>query len=266
MQPFLLLLLASFLLPPAAASAEESSGCWPKACGGLNITYPFWLEEPGRPPCGPTSFQLKCDSSGAFLTKSVYQAYQVLSIFPNNNSFHVVDHNLPLATGCPAPTMNISLLSPAFVFSKINKELLFLGKCTGFPPAESAGFHRLPCDNSSFVRLGDGRNFSSHGIQGGIPPGCLFTVVPFLGSPDGNGDDYITSMKNGLLVEWKAVPDDCPNCMASGGECRYYGDTGTKFACDCSGDKCGEFRKFKMLSKFGLVFFVGNSISLLIWK
>jgi len=266
MHPFLLLLLASFLLPPPAASAAESSGCWPKACGDLNITYPFWLEEPGKPPCGPPFFQLKCNSSGAFLTKSVYQAYQVLSIFPNNNSFHVVDHNLPLATGCPAPTMNISLLSPAFVFSKTNKELLFLGKCTGSPPAESAGFHSLPCDNSSFVRLGDGRNFSSHGIQGGIPPGCLFTVVPFLGSPDGNGDDYITSMKNGLLVEWKAVPDDCPNCMASGGECRYYGDTGTKFACDCSGDKCGEFRKFKMLSKFGLVFFVGNSISLLIWK
>jgi len=266
MQPFLLLLLASFLLPPAAASAEESSGCWPKACGGLNITYPFWLEEPGRPPCGPPSFQLKCNSSGVFLTKSVYQAYQVLSIFPNNNSFHVVDHNLPLATGCPAPTMNISLLSPAFVFSKTNKELLFLGKCTGFPPAESAGFHSLPCDNSSFVRLGDGRNFSSHGIQGGIPPGCLFTVVPFLGSPDENGDHYIANMKNGFLVEWRAVPDDCPKCMASGGECTYGGDDGTKFACDCSGDKCGEFRKFKMLSKFGLVFFVGNSISLLIWK
>jgi len=250
MQLLLLLLLASFLLSPPAASAADSSGCWPKACGGLNITYPFWLEEPGRPPCGPPSFQLKCNSSGAFLTKSVYQAYQVLSIFPNNNSFHVVDHNLPLATGCPAPTMNISLLSPAFVFSKTNKELLFLGKCTRSSPAESAGFHSLPCDNSSFVRLGDGRNFSSHSIQGGIPPGCLFTVVPFLGSPNGNGDDYIASMKNGLLVEWKEVPDDCPKCMASGGECRYYGDNGTKFACDCSGDKCGEFRKLKTPSNF----------------
>jgi hypothetical protein len=74
--------------------------------------------------------------------------------------------------------------------------------------------------------------------------------VPFLGSPDGNGDDYIASMKNGLLVEWEAVPDDCPKCMGSGGECRYYGDTGTKFACDCSGDKCGEFRKLKTLSNF----------------
>ncbi|XP_066317248.1 LEAF RUST 10 DISEASE-RESISTANCEUS RECEPTOR-LIKE PROTEIN KINASE-like 1.2 isoform X2 [Miscanthus floridulus] len=261
MQPLLLLLLASFLLPPPAASAAESSGCWPKACGDLNITYPFWLEEPGRPPCGPPSFQLKCNSSRAFLTKSVYQAYEVLSIFPNNNSFHVVDHNLPLVTGCPAPTMNISLLSPrAFVFSTVNKELLFLGKCTESLPQVSTGFHSLPCDNHSFVRLGDGRDFSSHGIQGGIPQGCLFAVVPILDVPDENGDDYIASMKNGFLVEWKAVPDDCPKCMARGGECRYS-DTGKEFACDCSGDKCGGSNTKKVV---GIVCGVGGGSLLVV--
>ncbi|KAG0536673.1 hypothetical protein BDA96_03G083900 [Sorghum bicolor] len=248
MQPLLLLLLASFLLPPPAASAAESSGCWPKACGELNITYPFWLEEPGKPP----SFKLKCSSNRAFLTKSVYQAYEVLSIFPSNKSFHVVDHNLPLDTGCPPPTMNISLFSPrTFVFSRANKELLFLGKCTGgSTPANSTGFHSLACDNSSFVRLGDGREFSSDGIQGGIPQGCLFSVVPVLGAPDGNGDGYIASMNNGFLVEWNGVPGDCPKCMASGGECSYDGDNGTKFACDCSGGKCGEFSKLKTPSNF----------------
>ncbi|XP_008654825.1 uncharacterized protein [Zea mays] len=240
MQLLLLLLLASFLLrlPAAAASAaDSSSGCWPKTCGDLNVTYPFWVEEPVRPPCGPPSFQLMCNGSRAFLSRSVYQAYQVLGIFPENNSFHVVDHNFPLVTGCPAPTMNISLPG-AFVFSRANKELLFLGKCTGFPPAESAGFRSLPCDNSSFVRLGDGRNFSSQSIQGGVPQGCLFTVLPTLGAPDGNGDDYVASMKNGFLVDWEAVPGDCPKCMARGGECTYGGPD-AEFACDCSGGKCG---------------------------
>ncbi|CAL4958024.1 unnamed protein product [Urochloa decumbens] len=244
MPPLLLLLLASFLLLAAStSSAEKSPSCWPRTCNGLNITYPFWLEEPGRPPCGPPAFQIKCNSSGAFLSKSIYQAYRVLSIFPENQSLHVVDIGLPLATGCPAPTFNVSLFGGPIAFSKANKELLFLGKCTGPSPASvPAGFRSLPCDNSSFVRLGDGLNFSSQRIQGGIPPGCLFSVVPTLGAPDGNGDDYIAGMNNGFLLEWTEVPGNCPECMASGGVCVY----GDNFACNCSGsllpEKCGSNR------------------------
>ncbi|CAO2160968.1 unnamed protein product [Urochloa humidicola] len=243
----LVLLLASFLLQPAAtASAAEPSSCWPKECNGLNITYPFWLEEPGRPPCGPPAFQLKCNSSGAFMVKSIYQAYQVISIFPENRSLHVVDANLPLATGCPAPTFNVSIVPPPLVFSKTNKQLLFLGKCTKSWPEASTGFYSLPCDNSSFVRLADGRNFSSSYVQGGIPPGCFFAFVPVLVAPNGNGDEYIGSMKNGFLLEWTGVPGDCPGCMASRGEC-VYDNTGLSFSCNCSGslrpDKCGQNSK-----------------------
>ncbi|CAO2209077.1 unnamed protein product [Urochloa humidicola] len=234
MHSLLLLLLASFLIAGVtAASTARSSSCWPKSCGRLNITYPFWLEEPGRPPCGPPAFQLKCNSSGAFLSKSIYQASQVVSIFAENQSLHVVNHNLPLATGCPAPTFNISIVPQPLIFSKANKELLFLGKCIGSRPAVSTGFRNLPCDNQSFVRLGDGRNFSRQHIQGGIPPGCFFSFVPTLGVPDGSEDDYIAAMNNGFLLEWTAVPGHCPECMASGGKCAY-GTTDLVFACNCS--------------------------------
>ncbi|XP_004968019.1 LEAF RUST 10 DISEASE-RESISTANCE LOCUS RECEPTOR-LIKE PROTEIN KINASE-like 1.2 isoform X3 [Setaria italica] len=245
MPPLLLLLLASFLLPPPAASAgtAQPSSCWPKTCGGLNITYPFWLEERDRPPCGPPAFQLRCNSSGAFMVKSIYQAYRVVSIFAENQSLHVVDINLPLDTGCPAPMFNVSLVPRPLAFSKANKELLFIGKCTaGSQPEDSTGFHSLPCDRSSFVRLGDGRNFSRSHIQGGIPPGCFFAFVPILEVPKGNGDEYVVSLKKGFLLEWTTVPGHCPECMESGGEC-VYGDTGLNFACKCSGtllpEKCG---------------------------
>nr|CAB3476367.1 unnamed protein product [Digitaria exilis] len=74
MYHILLLLLSSFLGAGAsAASAAQPGSCWPKACGDLNITRPFWLEEPGWPPCGPPSFQLTCNSSGAFLSRSPQQ-------------------------------------------------------------------------------------------------------------------------------------------------------------------------------------------------
>ncbi|KAJ1282715.1 hypothetical protein BS78_03G072300 [Paspalum vaginatum] len=106
-----------------------------------------------------------------------------------NKSVHVVDEDLPLATGCPAPTVNVSFPVPALTASEANEELLFLDKCTDSKPMNLTGFHSLPCDNTSFIRLGDGRDFSSHGIQGGVPKACLFVVVPIRWAPGGNGED-----------------------------------------------------------------------------
>ncbi|TVU22053.1 hypothetical protein EJB05_31729, partial [Eragrostis curvula] len=238
----LLLLLASFLQSAAAATPGQPSSCLPKKCGSLNISYPFWLDEPGRPPCGPPSFQLKCNSSGAFLSRSMFESYRVVRIFVENSSFHVVDDNLPLRTGCPAPPFNISVgigLAP-FVISKANKDLFFVTKCKEPLPAAPSGFRPLPCDNHSFVRLAGESEFGGHHVLGGIPPRCTFSVVPILGASDGN--DFVSSMRNGFVLEWAGLSTDCPSCMASGGECMYR-DNGLGFACNCSDgihhEKCG---------------------------
>ncbi|KAL5229276.1 hypothetical protein ABZP36_017541 [Zizania latifolia] len=129
MSPILLLLFASFLqLPAPASSANSRPSCSRNTCGNLTVSYPFWLEEPGRPPCGSPSFQLKCNASRAFLTHSVLGAFRVVDIFVESNTFLAVDENLPLTTGCPAPPFNISEgigLGP-FSISKANANLLFL--------------------------------------------------------------------------------------------------------------------------------------------
>jgi hypothetical protein len=234
------LLLVSFLrAAAAAASPAQGATCSPKKCGGLNITYPFWLEEPGGLRCGLPSFQLKCNSSGAFLSRSVSESYRVVSIFFHNSSFHVVDDNLPLATGCPAPPFNISLgigLAP-FLIGSTNYELLFLSKCKEPPQAVPPGFRRLPCNNLSFVSDGGERKYGSHNGHKGIPPSCALSVVPTLG----NGD-YIDRMKNGFLLKWTGLSTNCPRCMDSGGECMYVNNS-VGFACNCSDDihheKCG---------------------------
>ncbi|VAH71758.1 unnamed protein product [Triticum turgidum subsp. durum] len=48
-------------------------------------------------------------------------------------------------------------------------------------------------------------------------------------------------MRQGFLLEWTVPSDDCPECEASGGQCRYAGD-GTGFSCGCAGvahrEKC----------------------------
>jgi hypothetical protein len=251
--PSLLLQAVAFLLQLAVATSQtaesERQGCTPKTCGDLNISYPFWLEEPGRPPCGSPPFQLKCNGSGAFLTHSMFQAYRVVSIFTQNKSFHVVDENLPLATGCPAPCFNISLSMGlgAFVISKANSELRFLSRCDEPAPEVLPGFRRLPCaDNDSFV--GFGRRFGSSSVRRAIPQGCLVSVVPTLPVPVPATDhrhDYVASMRKGFLLEWTVVSGDCSKCTASGGECMYP-DNGLGFSCNCPDGihypiNCGEY-------------------------
>uniref|UniRef100_A0A0D9UWI2 non-specific serine/threonine protein kinase n=1 Tax=Leersia perrieri TaxID=77586 RepID=A0A0D9UWI2_9ORYZ len=244
--PLLLLLLLlvtiTFLELPSPASSS-SHGCSPtSSCGDLNISYPFWLEQPGWPPCGSPPFQLKCNATGAYLTRSVYEAYRVVNIFTGNNSFHVVDQNLPLQTGCPAPGFNISdgIWQAPFIISKSNSKLHFLS-CNRSLPVSPPGYRLQSCDNNfSFVRLAAGDGDELHG---GIPLGCNFTVVPILERPNDSRDGYVDSMRSGFLLEWAVVSGDCPQCVDSGGECTY-GDK-MKFACNCSDgmhtDKCGEF-------------------------
>ncbi|KAM0838190.1 hypothetical protein ACQ4PT_061138 [Festuca glaucescens] len=240
MIPLLVLLLALFLrkLPPASAA------CFSKACGDLTVAYPFWLEEPGQPPCGSPSFQLRCNGTQALLANSIFGHLQVVQVFTENSSFVAVDQNLPLADGCLVQWFNISQslgLSP-FVISNKNRELLVLYNCTTQHEAAPEGFLRTPCGNKSFVHLG-GEYGSWHDYPGDQPPACHLSVVPVLGFPAGG--EYLGSMRQGFLLEWAVPSNNCPRCMATGGQCRYPND-GTGFSCNCSGamypDECGSKR------------------------
>ncbi|KAG8053522.1 hypothetical protein GUJ93_ZPchr0001g31137 [Zizania palustris] len=258
MAPLLLLLFASlFRLPAMASSAISRPSCSRNTCGNLTVSYPFWLEEPGRPPCGSPSFQLKCNASRAYLAHSVLAAYRVVDIFVKNNTFLAVDENLPLTNGCPAPPFNISEgigLGP-FSIRKDNANLLFLS-CNHSLRVVPAGFRSLSCGVNSFIRLGGAGDLQ---VQGGTPPpGCNFTVVPVLQRPNGSKDGYVASMRNGFLLEWTVASGDCPKCFESGGQCTYA-DDGLGFACNCSGvmhpEKCGvsHNKRKRILIAFGIV-------------
>ncbi|KAM3197955.1 hypothetical protein ACQJBY_073200 [Aegilops geniculata] len=247
----LLLILVSFLRLPPPGSAADPLPCSPRTCGNLSIAYPFWLQEDGQPPCGPPSFQLNCNGSQALLSRSMFGSYQVVQVFTENSSFIAVDKNLPLDDGCPRYWFNISLgigLSP-FVISNKNRELLVLDNCSKqvTPP----GFNRTRCANESFYRLGGG--YGSHRELAGLPPACRLSVVPVLGFPD--SDSYVSSMRQGFLLEWTALLDECPKCEASGGQCSYAND-GTGFSCNCDDglrpDECGSKKKAKKIILIGI--------------
>uniref|UniRef100_A0ACD5VMK0 Uncharacterized protein n=1 Tax=Avena sativa TaxID=4498 RepID=A0ACD5VMK0_AVESA len=246
MIPLLVLLfVASFLwlAPPAGAA------CSPKRCGNLTVAYPFWLEEAGQPPCGSPSFQLRCNATTAqaLLVHSLFGMYQVVEIFAENSSFVAVDNNLPLDDGCLPRWFNISAgfgLTP-FVISKKNRELLVLYNCTERQRSTPQGFLRTLCADESFYHMG-GEYSTLHDYPGDLPPDCRLSVVPVLGFPgDDESSGLVGSMKGGFLLEWTLASDNCPRCVASGGQCNYTND-GAGFFCNCSGvarpGECGEIK------------------------
>uniref|UniRef100_A0A453DSH4 Wall-associated receptor kinase galacturonan-binding domain-containing protein n=2 Tax=Aegilops tauschii subsp. strangulata TaxID=200361 RepID=A0A453DSH4_AEGTS len=189
---------------PSSSCCSPAAGaaCSPKTCGELNITYPFWLEEgAGRPPCGSPSFQLKCNGSHAFLSRSMLGKYQVARVFAENSSRVAVNHNLlvPPRAGCPPWWFNISLglgLGP-YTISKKNREVLVLYNFT--KQQKVASPHALP--RRVLLPPWRGGEYGSHRGLADLPPACNLSVVPVLGFPDGD-NGYLQSMRQGFLLEW----------------------------------------------------------------
>jgi len=244
MHPRLLLLpiiMASLQRLTAAVNATTAdSDCPPATCGNLSITYPFSLGRRGdASSCGSPAFQLTCDSaeSGAFLGVSSYM--RVLDIDYGNRSLVAV-HVLVAADAACTVIFNVSsafAISDRFRISANNRELYVMSKCRGTPsppPPGAVPVTNCSSNNSSgtFVYLGGG-----YGT--GQPPandrGCELAMFPVLGSEaeGATADSYRRLIRAGFRLEWEPV-GDCDACRASGGQCRYDGNTAA-FACLCSG-------------------------------
>ncbi|CAD6239531.1 unnamed protein product [Miscanthus lutarioriparius] len=121
---------------------------------------------------------------------------------------------------------HLALLTRIIRVQKTNKELLFLGVCTGYH-RELSGFHRLPCNNSgasSFVLLGDGRISQATASREGFRRADSSLSCRFSGFPMEMGMTTSPKMKIGLLVEWKGVPDDCPSAWQGAGNAGINGN------------------------------------------
>ncbi|KAI5004422.1 hypothetical protein ZWY2020_031665 [Hordeum vulgare] len=227
---------ASFLRLPAPGAHLLA-----KACGDLSITYRSgWRRAPARPTCGSPSFELKCNSTHAFLSRSILQAVPGGPGLRRQLLLRRRQPQPPPQRRLPPRWFNISLglgLGP-YTISKKNMEVLVLYNCTDQQQAPPPGFSRTRCADGSFYRR---RGVWRPQRAGDRPPACSgLAVVPVLGFRTAR----ITSEHEaGVPAQWTVPSDDCPKCEASGGQCRYAND-GTGFSCSCSGgvypDKCDQ--------------------------
>jgi hypothetical protein len=237
----MLLLLALLAIVPtittaAALNATTAGPCAPASCGGLNITYPFWLSGRHSPECGYRAFEVTCDKGEVALEKT-YWTYKILDIFYKNSSFTVANVNLSDGTCNNEMVVNVSNdLGPSpFVTSTQNQELFFFYNCSRQARQLPRAWAPVNCANDSAIKsfawLGGRYRPDANLTQ--QPGNCTVSSVPVLGYAGAAGPDYRRLVKGGFLLQYMpSMAEDCEHCTATGGRCRVN-STDDMFKCHC---------------------------------
>lgn len=243
-----MLLLLTLVVSPTPTTAAQNTttttttpSCPPASCGGLNITYPFWLTGTHPPECGYKALQVTCDRGNASLKNSFWQ-YQILNISYDESSF-ILATNVDLSDG----TCNFELFSDAstdlglapFTISSQNLQLVFVYGCDlreRHAPHSWAPVNCTDEDDSSesFALLAGNYTSGDTSPAMPLPANCnLSSMMPVLGYEGATGADYQRLLKRGFLLEY--TDDGCGDCTASGGQCRIDVAHDVSW-CHCSDD------------------------------
>ncbi|XP_017699702.1 LEAF RUST 10 DISEASE-RESISTANCE LOCUS RECEPTOR-LIKE PROTEIN KINASE-like 1.2 isoform X8 [Phoenix dactylifera] len=202
---------------PVFAADPTAEACEPKNCGnGLNISYPFWIQDQHPSYCGFPSFLVTCNSSVPVL-KLLGRDYRIKRIFYDRRSLLVTQADF-LDSDCPFPRYNLTLGRTLFRVNSTNKSLFFLFNCSERP----RNYQEIPCHNdiTPAYFVGDQLNFYST---------CESVIAPVLVSGMVSSN-YAELLKHGFLLDWTA--EDCAECSTSGGQCGYDNNTAS-FMCIC---------------------------------
>ncbi|NP_001355004.1 LEAF RUST 10 DISEASE-RESISTANCE LOCUS RECEPTOR-LIKE PROTEIN KINASE-like 1.2 isoform 1 precursor [Zea mays] len=209
--------------PPDRQGAEPA--CSPTLCGGVNISFPFWIvaDHATETSCGLIGFQVICSNNttpyiGSYKTP---YSFRILNIFYSNASLLVADvHKLgdfvnvngstSASASAPAPSKpchsptgnSSSKLGLPFSISPANQNMVFYD-CVE-PPAQavrrSRGLVDTACGNRTLVGVARRPDVpGSYSLEG-----CHATVVPVLvRSGQANPANYEELIRDGFLLTWQ---------------------------------------------------------------
>ncbi|XP_059639528.1 LEAF RUST 10 DISEASE-RESISTANCE LOCUS RECEPTOR-LIKE PROTEIN KINASE-like 2.1 [Cornus florida] len=236
----LLFLLASSLFFTSYGNDTDSfaTNCPWHFCGGVNISYPFWLKDTTtlNHSCGYRGLGLNCSSPDELiLNLPNNEAYFVRSINYDENTLTLVDMDVTTNLTCPRARQNITLDTstvPLF-HSQLDLNISFYFHCSDYP---TSNVSPIGC-------LGSGVNESYVFVDGTEPDGVDWyhyceekVMTKVLEAEINNGSDLINrfggAMNDGFVLDWVTVTE-CVACEASHGRCGYNNLT-RELLCFCS--------------------------------
>ncbi|CAL4948080.1 unnamed protein product [Urochloa decumbens] len=257
--PVLLLFLAAGCRGDDAAYAVSACRWQPYLCGGVNITYPFYLasdtkavpDRDGESYCGYPGLGIRCDGGTNAVLKLGNDSYTVSAIDYANPTVSLADADAAAGNGCPVVSHNVTIPASvrlALPISTVDYLFFFSGCSFGHPvatdpapppakpkPPKPPSLKPITCGGAGGKQApGDGG--SSFVVpRGDVPPGdwsnaCqkIFEVPVLKTSMPSNAEDpgwrsdgYGKALRAGFQLGWDRSSGDCSRCEQASGKCVF---------------------------------------------
>ncbi|XP_073315020.1 LEAF RUST 10 DISEASE-RESISTANCEUS RECEPTOR-LIKE PROTEIN KINASE-like 1.2 isoform X1 [Primulina huaijiensis] len=206
----------------------------PVLCGGLNISFPFYIQGLQEAYCGFPGFMLNCSDLGSSVLDLPGNKYVIEGISYRNRNFRVIDSAVlnSNSSSCLPGIRNSTLYTqPQFDYVDATHLRLF-GDCRETLTNDLSRY-QVDCGNWDLAFYDDGRDENLIRIALEDCPRNVLVPVDGAGqSGGGNGGigDVLEVAKKGFELNWIAA--DCDACEISGGRCGFN-ETFYKFMCFC---------------------------------
>ncbi|KAK8453413.1 hypothetical protein SEVIR_5G280000v4 [Setaria viridis] len=268
----LLLLLLLFLAVGCSGDdTYATSACrWrPYLCGGVNISYPFYLtsdtkavpDHDGESYCGYPGLAVTCDGGNRAVLKLGGYNYTVSRIHYANLIVSLADADAAAAgNGCPIVDHNVTFPAGARLFlpiSAIDYLFFFINCSFGHPDAPAPTKPKPPKPPTiKPITCGDFDEPDSMTFvlpSREVPPadwsGACKSVfgAPVLRDavprdaqdPKWRSDGYSKALRSGFQLGWERSSGECSRCEQSGGKCGFSG-AGEFLGCLCADGRMGD--------------------------
>ncbi|XVF42176.1 hypothetical protein PTKIN_Ptkin01aG0338700 [Pterospermum kingtungense] len=203
----------------------------PRNCGGLNIKFPFFIQEQNESRCGYPGFNISCrDNTYPVFSFSDIGDFIIHDIFYQNQSFRVSEAVASYSdTVCTQTIRNISFPDDRLQLLSNQRQIFLLFNCNiTLPGTRELIQYKVNCDaeNDTNTTLA---LFNDDPMLNLALEYCDKTVTAPVGFDEGERS-VEEILKRGFVLKWTA--SNCGICEASGGMCGFD-DTTYYFKCFC---------------------------------
>nr|CAB3473943.1 unnamed protein product [Digitaria exilis] len=297
----LLLMLLLLTMAIVTSRGDATSACrrLPYLCGGVNISYPFYLasdtkaipDHDGESYCGYPGLAISChgSSSNKAILNLSGDSYAISSIDYTNLTVSLADADASSNGNCPTVDHNVTIppvVKLALPISAVDYLFFFVNCSFGHPDADDLDPFTTkpkppkpptikPITCGGFDEAREPMTFVLP--TGDVPPGdwsgaceSVFEAPVLRGAvprdamdPKWRSDGYGKALRDGFRLAWDRSSGRCGQCEQSGGMCGY-GRGGEFLGCLCADGRVEDGGCSKILAdSYSLGISVGVGLAVL---